>query len=71
MASSSRLTYAVAELFPAQVEWTEEEYLALDTNRIVELSDGNLDVAEMPTDFHQLIVARLAVGRNNIGTCRI
>lgn len=42
-------TYAIAELFPAQGEWTEEEYLALDTNRIVELSDGRLEVAEMPT----------------------
>lgn len=52
-------TYAIVDLFPAQGEWTEEEYLALDTSRIVELSDGRLEVAEMPTDFHQLIVVRL------------
>lgn len=54
------LTRAVAELYPAQGEWTEEEYLALpDTNRLVELSDGKVEVAEMPTDPHQLIVGRL------------
>ncbi|MBI3361724.1 MAG: hypothetical protein HY023_11515, partial [Chloroflexi bacterium] len=27
-------TYAVAELFPPEGQWTEEEYLALDANRI-------------------------------------
>ena len=54
------LTRAVAELFPAQGEWTEEEYLALpDTNRIIELSDGKVEVVEMPTDPHQLTVVRL------------
>ena len=36
--------WEVAQLFPLQGEWTEAEYLALDTNRIVELSDGCLDV---------------------------
>ena len=54
-----RPTYAVAELFPREGEWTEEDYLALDTNHIIELSDGNLEVAEMPTDLHQLILGRL------------
>jgi Uma2 family endonuclease len=36
--------WELAYLFPLQGEWTEAEYLALDTNRIVELSDGCLDV---------------------------
>lgn len=36
--------WELAHLFPLQGEWTEAEYLALDTNRIVELSDGCLDV---------------------------
>jgi Uma2 family endonuclease len=54
-----RPTYAVADLFPREGEWTEEDYLALDTNHIIELSDGNLEVAEMPTDLHQLILGRL------------
>jgi Uma2 family endonuclease len=55
----SKRTPTVADLFPAQGEWSEEEYLALDTNRIVELSDGKLEIQEMPTHFHQLIVVRL------------
>ena len=46
-------------LFPAQGDWTEEEYLALDTNRLVELSDGWLEVLPMPLPYHQLIVRLL------------
>lgn len=52
-------TYAVAELFPRQGEWSEGDYLELDSNRVVELSDGNLEVAPMPTHQHQRIVGRL------------
>ena len=52
-------TYAIAELFPSQGQWTEAEYLALETNRIVELSNGRLEVLEMPNDLHQLILKRL------------
>lgn len=48
--------WEVAYLFPPQGEWTEEEYLALDTNRLIELSDGCLEVLPMPTPLHQLIV---------------
>ena len=55
-----RPTHEIVDLFPAQGDWTEEEYLALDTNRLVELSDGKLEVLPMPSDFHQLIVMRLA-----------
>ena len=54
-----RPTYAILDLFPDQGEWTEAEYLALDTNRIVELNDGELEVHEMPTYLHQLILGRL------------
>jgi Uma2 family endonuclease len=46
----------VALLFPRQGHWTEAEYLALDTNQLVELSDGCLEVLPMPTPYHQLIV---------------
>jgi len=54
------LTIEVAELFPRQGEWTEEAYFSLpDTNRIVELSDGRLIMAPMPTYRHQETVARL------------
>ena len=46
----------VALLYPNQGEWSEGEYLGLDTNRLVELIDGNLEVLPMPTIVHQLIV---------------
>jgi Uma2 family endonuclease len=45
----------IAQLFPTQGEWTEEEYFALDTNRLIELSDGCLEVLPLPTPLHQLI----------------
>jgi Uma2 family endonuclease len=45
----------VALLYPAQGDWTESEYLALDANRLIELSDGCLEFLPMPTLFHQLI----------------
>jgi Uma2 family endonuclease len=48
--------WEVAFLFPAQGDWTEAEYLGLDTNRLVELSDGCLEVLPMPTILHQMIV---------------
>jgi hypothetical protein len=43
----------VALLFPSQGDWSEFEYLALDTNRLVELVDGNLEVLPMPSFLHQ------------------
>src|SRR4051794_9207382 len=49
-------TWEIAELFPYQGEWTESEYLALSTNRLIELYDGRLEVLPMPTLLHQAIV---------------
>jgi Uma2 family endonuclease len=49
----------VARLFPEQGAWSEEEYLALGGNRLVEFSDGHVEVLPMPTTSHQLIVAFL------------
>ncbi len=48
----------LALLFPPQGAWTEEEYWALNqnTNWLIELSDGFLEVLPMPTPFHQRIV---------------
>jgi len=52
---------AILELFPAPGEWTEEEYLELsDRGRLVELSDGNVEVLPLPTELHQLILMRLS-----------
>lgn len=46
-------------LFPNQGAWSEEEYLDLKSNRLVEFSHGNLEIPPMPTDSHQAIVAFL------------
>ena len=52
-------TWEIAHLFPTQGSWSVAEYLRLDTNHLVELSDGRLEVLSMPTEQHQLIVAFL------------
>ena len=46
----------IAHLFPAQGFMDEEEYLALDTNHLVEFSHGRLEVLPMPSLSHQRIV---------------
>lgn len=48
-------------LFPEQGGWTEEDYYALKTNRLVELSEGFLEVLPTPTLFHQVIVGFLHI----------
>src|SRR5437867_209114 len=53
-------TWEIAYLFPTQGTWCEEEYLALDTNHLVELSQGRLEVLPMPTMSHQLLVIYLS-----------
>jgi len=49
-------TWEIATLFPTQGEWSELEYLNLDTNRLIEYSHGTLEVLAMPTELHQLVV---------------
>ena len=41
------------QLFPARGEWTEADYFALNTNRLVELVAGSIEVLPMPTELHQ------------------
>jgi len=48
--------WEVAMLFPEQGEWSEEDYLALPGNRLVELSNGCLEMLPMPTTLHQWVV---------------
>src|SRR5258708_3276082 len=55
----SEPTWEVARLFPNQGSWSEEEYLAINANRLVEFSHGQLEVLSMPTHSHQAIVAYL------------
>jgi Uma2 family endonuclease len=52
-------TWEIARLFPRQGEWTESDYLALETNHLVELAEGVLEVLPVPTLLHQLIVSFL------------
>jgi len=51
--------WEVAHLFPRQGTWSEEEYLALETNHLVEFSHGYIEVLPMPTESHQFVVAYL------------
>jgi Uma2 family endonuclease len=50
--------WEVALLFPAQGEWSEDDYLWLTdhTRCLVEFTDGHVEVLPMPTDAHQRIV---------------
>ena len=48
--------WEIATLYPIQGTWTEAAYLALPTNRLLELNDGCLEILPMPTYFHELIV---------------
>jgi Uma2 family endonuclease len=55
------LAWEVATLLPQQGHWNEAEYLwiARHTNKLVELSDGAIEVLPMPSPKHQKIVALL------------
>lgn len=43
-------------MFPEQGSWTEQEYLGLKTNRLVEFDEGMIEVLPMPTKAHQAVV---------------
>lgn len=49
-------TWEIAELFPEQGEWSEEEYMLLPGNRLIEFSDGRIELLPMPSRRHQEIV---------------
>jgi Uma2 family endonuclease len=55
----SQPAWDIARLFPDHGHWSEADYLALNTNRLVEFSDGHVEVLPRPTESHQLIVAFL------------
>ena len=67
--NAAELTWEIAQLAPNrgaglslppdQGHWSEEEYLSLDTNRLIEYSHGQLEVLPMPTFSHQRLVAFL------------
>lgn len=51
----------ILDLLPMQGQWGEEHYLWLtdDTNRLIEYTDGYIEVLPMPTDKHQAILIYL------------
>ena len=61
-------TWEIAYLYPSQGTWSEEEYLALtnSSNRLIEFTDGFLEVLPMPTDKHQTILKFILRRRPNI-----
>ena len=78
MRKSKRELAPIAELFPPQGQWTENDYFALpDTNRYVELSEGRLIMLPHPTYSHQEALKRLFlrlhtfVEKNGLGTVEI
>jgi Uma2 family endonuclease len=50
----------LVSLYPPQGEWTEGDYLSfverVDTNRLIELVDGRIEVLPVPTEEHQDII---------------
>src|SRR5262245_25062805 len=48
----------ILDLYPQQGDWTEEQYLRLTDHvtRLVEFTDGYIEVLPMPTDNHQSIL---------------
>lgn len=51
--------WEMARLFPLQGAWTEDDYLEFNENRLLEFSNGRIEVLPMPTTSHQRIVAKL------------
>lgn len=51
----------VLDLLPRQGGWSDEDYLWLTnhTNRLIEFTDGLVEVLPMPTEEHQLILVHL------------
>jgi Uma2 family endonuclease len=57
MTAPHELEEVLLELLPPQGRWSEEEYLWLTDNakRLLEFTDGDIEVLPMPTDEHQSI----------------
>ena len=65
-------TWELTTYFPRQGEWTEGEYLALESRggRLVELVDGKLEFPLMPTGYHQFLVKYLFQALESFVTAR-
>jgi len=60
-ATQDQLDDLVLALLPQQGQWSQETYLWLSeqTNRLIEFTDGYIEVVPRPTDEHQTILAYL------------
>ncbi len=56
MATPAVAPAAIDQSFPTQVEWSEAEYLSLQTNKLVEYKDGRIEVLPVTTLKHQRLV---------------
>jgi Uma2 family endonuclease len=76
--SEGELKRWLLDVLPHQGEWTDREYLWLTdhTNRLVEFTDGCIEVLPMPTDRHQTVLQFMLLALNAFveplgGTVRI
>ena len=60
-ATQQQVDDLVLEILPAQGQWSEDAYLWLTdhTTRLIEFTDGYIEVLPMPTDAHQTLVLLL------------
>jgi Uma2 family endonuclease len=60
-ATQQQVNDLVLEVLPAQGQWSEDAYLWLTdhTTRLIEFTDGYIEVLPMPTDAHQTLVLLL------------
>lgn len=68
--SDAEPAWDIARLFPFQGQWDEGDYLSLDTNRLVELTDGFIEVMPMPDMRHQLCLDNLVESLKNFAKPR-
>jgi Uma2 family endonuclease len=47
-----RPTYEMLEELPYQGEWTAREYIELESNKLIEFTNGFLEFLPMPTEIH-------------------
>jgi Uma2 family endonuclease len=47
-----RPTWEMLEEIPYQGEWSEREYIALESNKLIEFTNGFLEFLPMPTEIH-------------------
>ena len=65
--SQAELKKWLLEVLPGQGRWSEDEYLWLTdhTNRLVEFTDGYIEVVPMPTTRHQAVLKFLFLAFNS------